>query len=265
MARVISIALRKGGSGKTTTSVNVAAGLLRRGKRVLLVDLDDQANATMCVGLNPFELERSISTLFTNISVETKDVIVTTAFGLDVLPATQSLEQVGAGMNATSIKELSIILSSVQDTYDYILIDTQPGHSFLSISALVASDYVLIPLQAHYLAMEGVARILGDIERVQHGDITGSFRGPNAALKILGIVPCMIQSTNISRGVIAKTREDYPELVLPVEVRLLVDFVNATLEGVPLVIAKPQHTGALEYMAVVDYLLSIMEQTNGEG
>jgi chromosome partitioning protein len=265
MAKVISVALRKGGSGKTTTSVNVAAGLLKRGKRVLLVDLDDQANATMCVGLNPFELERSIATLFTDIAIETKDVIVSTAFGLDVLPATQRLEQVGAGMNATSIKELSIILSSVQDAYDYIIIDTQPGHSYLSISALVASDYVLIPLQAHYLAMEGVARILGDIERVQHGDIVESFRGPNANLQIIGIVPCMIQPTNISRGVVKKTREDYPGWVLPVEVRLLVDFVNATLEGVPLVIAQPKHTGALEYLAVVDLLLSKMEGENGEG
>jgi|SRR5450755_343203 chromosome partitioning protein len=264
MAHIISIALRKGGSGKTTTSVNLAAGLHKKGHRVLLVDLDDQANATMCVGVNPFELERSISTLFTDISLQPQDVILTTDFGLPLLPATQNLEDVAAGMNATSTKELKNILDPLRGEFDYIIIDTQPGHSFMSIGALIASDYVLIPLQAHYLAMEGLARILTDIQKVQHGNTLNSYRGPNPHLQVLGIIPCMVQGTNISRGVISKTREDYPGLVLPIEIKLLVDFVNSTLEGVPLVIAKPQHPGAVEYMELVTILENMLEGKHGK-
>jgi chromosome partitioning protein len=94
-------------------------------------------------------------------------VVVQTDFGLSVLPATQDLENVAAGMTATSVHGLKPILQELADGFDYIIIDTQPGHSYLSLSALVASDYALIPLQAHYLAMEGLARIMGDIQRVQ--------------------------------------------------------------------------------------------------
>lgn len=262
MTKVISIALRKGGGGKTTTSVNLAAGLHKRGRRVLLVDLDDQANATMCVGINPFDLERSISTLFTDISAQPQDVMITTDFGLPVLPASQDLEQVAAGMTAASTQELKKILDPLRDDFEYIIIDTQPGHSYMSLSALIASDYVLIPLQAHYLAMEGVARIMSDIDRAKHGSTPNSHRGPNPNLEILGIVPCMVQGTNISRAVVNKTREDYPNLVLPVEIRSFVDFVNTTLEGIPLVIAKPQHTGALEYMELVDLILKKLESND---
>jgi chromosome partitioning protein len=258
-ATIISVPLRKGGSGKTTTSTNVATGLMRRGRRVLLVDLDDQANATMCVGLNPFALEASINTLLTDIAVEPRDVVVTTGFGLDVLPATQELEDTAAGMTATSVHALGPIFEALANDYDYIIIDTQPGHSYLSLSALVASDYAIIPLQAHYLAMEGLARIVGDIERVQHGDVVGSWRGPNPKLRILGIVPVMVQSTNVSQIVIDKVRSDYPDLVLPVEVRLSVNFVNSSLEGVPLVVSDPKHAGSQAYMALVDAIIQKLE------
>ncbi len=260
MVKIIAVPLRKGGSGKTTTSVNVAAGLQKRGRRVLLVDLDDQANATMCVGINPFGLEQSVSTLLTDIAVQPRDVIVKTDFGLDVLPATQDLENVAAGMNATSVYALKPILETIADDYDYIIIDTQPGHSYLSLSALVASHYALIPLQAHYLAMEGLARIMGDIERVQHGDIPNSWRGPNPALRILGIIPCMVQpNTNVSHLVVEKISEDYPDLVLPIAIKLSINFVNASLEGIPLVVSTPNHPGAQAYMSVVDTIIGKLE------
>jgi chromosome partitioning protein len=260
MAKIISVPLRKGGSGKTTTAVNVASGLHRLGRRVLLVDLDDQANATMCVGINPFSLERSISTLFTDIAVRPQDVVVPTDFGLSVLPATQDLENVAAGMTATSVHALKPILQDLADDYDYIIIDTQPGHSFLSLSGLVASGYALIPLQAHYLAMEGLARIMNDIQKVQHGDVADSWRGPNPYLRILGIVPCMVQqNTNVSQLVIEKTRSDYPGLVLPIEIRLSVNFVNASLEGTPLIISTPNHPGAKAYMELVNMLTTMLE------
>ena len=251
MAKTICIALRKGGSGKTTTSVNLAAGLQLRGRKTLLIDLDDQANATMYAGINPFDLQRSISTVFADISVQPKDVITQTDYGLSVLPATPDLERVAAGMTATSIGELKPIIEALSGSFDYIVIDTQPGHDYLSLSALVASQHAIIPLQAHYLAMEGVARIMTDIEKVKNG--------LNSSLSVLGIVPCMVQSTNISRAVLEKTKEDYPGLVLPVEIKLSVQFVNSTLEGKPLVVSSPAHAGAKEYMNLVDIIIDRLE------
>lgn len=251
MAKTICIALRKGGSGKTTTSTNLAAGLQLRGKKTAFVDLDDQANGSMCLGINPFDLKVSIADLFTNVSLKTADVIQKTEYGLSVLPATQLLEQVAAGMTARSIGELRPIIDDLKAEHDYIVIDTQPGHGYLSLSALVASDYVIIPLQAHYLAMEGVARIMGDIGEVKNG--------LNSSLSVLGIVPCMVQNTTIAKAVLEKTKEDYSDLVLPVEIRLSVQFVNSTLEGKPLVVSSPGHAGAKEYMNLVDIIINRLE------
>jgi chromosome partitioning protein len=256
MAKVITVCLRKGGSGKTTTSVNVAAGLQLRGKRTLLIDLDDQANATMSVGINPFAVETSIDTLLSDIKASLSEAILPTEFGLSIIAAKQNLESVAAGMTATSIGALRPITEALDSSYDYIVIDTQPGHSYLSISALVAADYALIPLQTHYLAMEGVARILDDIGNVKNG--------LNSHLEVLGIIPCMVQNTKISQGVIDKTKADYPDMLLPVEIRLSVQFINSTLEGIPIVVSNPTHSGAKEYMKLVDMLLEKMGDTYGE-
>lgn len=250
-AKVICVALRKGGSGKTTTATNIAAGLQKRGKRTVFIDLDDQANGSMCLGINPFDLKYSIADLFTNISLKPQDVIQQTNYGLSVLPATQELEQVAAGMTARSIGELRPIVEALENEYEYVVIDTQPGHGYLSLSALVASQHVIIPLQAHYLAMEGVARIMDDISKVKNG--------LNSSLSVLGIVPCMVQNTTISKAVLEKTKEDYPDLVLPVEIKLSVQFINSTLEGKPLIISAPSHAGAKEYLSLVDLVVNKLE------
>jgi chromosome partitioning protein len=255
MAKVICISLRKGGSGKTTTSVNLAAGLQKRNRKTLLIDLDNQSNATMYAGLNPFTLTRSITTVFTDIHIHPRDPIQVTNYGLSVLPATPDLEEVAAGMTARSIGELRPIIEALKDEYEYIVIDTQPGHDYLSLSALVASQYVIIPLQAHYLAMEGVARIMSDIGEVKNG--------LNPSLSILGIVACMVQNTTISKAILDKTKEDYPGLVLPIEIKLSVQFVNSTLEGKPLVISTPNHAGAKEYMSLVDIVIEKLETAHG--
>jgi chromosome partitioning protein len=252
MANVFCVCLRKGGSGKTTTSVNLAAGLHMRGRRVLLIDLDDQANATMCVGINPFDLTSSVSTLFTDISANPQDVMVQTNFGFSVLPASQDLERVAAGMTAQSIGSLRPIVEALDNDFDDIIIDTQPGHSYLSLSALVASQWAIIPLQTHYLALEGVARIMEDITKVQNG--------LNKSLSVMGIVPVMVQpNTNMSQLVLSQARENYSDLLLPINIRLSVKFVNASLEGVPLIISDPKHPGSREYMALVDFILQRLE------
>lgn len=245
MGKVISVALRKGGSGKTTTAVNLASALQLKGFKTLLIDLEHTANATISVGIDPFTLHHSINTLFTDVDVQPQDVFVKTESGLTVLPATEDLEQTEAGMTATHIGLLKPIVEALRDTFDFIIIDTPPGKSYLSLSALVASDYVLIPLQTHYLAMQGLVRILDDVRKVK--------KGLNPELAILGILPTMVQpNTNISKTVIKNVKEQYTDLVLPIEIKYSVKHAEASLVGQPIVIYSPSHEGAQEYFKLVE-------------
>jgi len=247
MSKVISIALRKGGSGKTTTAVNLASALQLRGHNTLLIDLEHTANATISVGIDPFTLTASINTLFTDMDVQPQDVLVKTDYGLTVLPATEDLEQTEAGMTATHIGLLKPIVEALRDQFDFIIIDTPPGKSYLSLSALVASDYVLIPLQTHYLAMQGLARILDDVRKVK--------KGLNPRLEILGILPTMVQPyTNISKTVLQNVLEQYTDLVLPLEIKYSVKHAEASLIGQPIVIYSPSHEGAQEYFKLAEVI-----------
>lgn len=247
MSKVISIALRKGGSGKTTTAVNLASALQLRGHKTLLIDLEHTANATISVGIDPFALTASINTLFTDVDAQPQDVLVKTDYGLTVLPATEDLEQTEAGMTATHIGLLKPLVEALRDHFDFIIIDTPPGKSYLSLSALVASDYVLIPLQTHYLAMQGLVRILDDVRKVK--------KGLNPHLEILGILPTMVQPyTNISKTVLQNVLEQYTDLVLPLEIKYSVKHAEASLIGQPIVIYSPSHEGAREYFKLAEVI-----------
>ena len=254
MSHVISIALRKGGSGKTTTAVNLASALQLQGQKTLLIDVEHTANATISVGIDPFTLPASINTLFTDVDAQPQDVLVTTAYGLTVLPATEDLEQTEAGMTAMHIGLLKPIVEALRDSFDFIIIDTPPGKSYLSLSALVASDSVLIPLQTHYLAMQGLVRILDDVHKVR--------KGLNPHLEILGILPTMVQpNTNIARTVLTHVREQYQDLVLPLEIKYSVKHAEASLIGQPIVLYSPTHEGAKEYFQLAEVVYGKTTET----
>lgn len=249
MAKKITVTIRKGGGGKSTTAVNIASALQLKGYKTLLVDLEHTANATISVGIDPYELKASINTLFTSIEATPQDVIVKTEYGLSVLPATEDLEQTEAGMTATSIGILKPLFEAIDKDYDYIVIDTPPGRSYLSLSALVASDAVLIPLQTHYLALRGLARIMDDIRKVK--------KGLNPYLEIMGIVPVMMQpQTNVGQTILKSVLEDeqYKNLVLPVEIKWSIKHVEASLIGQPIVIYAPSHEGAKEYFKLAEMI-----------
>lgn len=219
MPPVISIVNQKGGVGKTTTAVNLAAGLSEAGKFVLLVDLDPQGNATSGLGIKHEELERG---LYHSIIGEARvhDVIKNTAHtGLRVAPATPDLA--GANVELVNVEgresKLADVLAEAKHAYDYIIIDCPPSLGILTLNGLVAADHVLIPVQAEYYALEGLGQLLKTIDLVRENI--------RPDLNILGAVLTMFDSRNrLSEEVLHELYKYFPNnifrSVIPRTVRL---------------------------------------------
>lgn len=238
--RSVAVAMRKGGSGKTTTTVNLAAALALRRKRVLLVDLDPQANATVAVGINPTKLVNHVGTLLNDPSVKPQAAIFKMNYGLYVLPSHVDLAKTETGMKGTDLHSLKNLLKPLEKYFDYILVDTPPSESMLTANALTFANEIIIPLQAHYFAMEGLAQAMEQVEKVR--------RGLNPAIRVIGILPTMINSrTNISKTVIDTAKAAYPHLVYNFGVDYSIRHPEATLAGVPIVVYDPEHNGAVVY------------------
>ncbi len=249
MSQILAVTNQKGGVGKTTTAVNLAASLVATRRRVLLIDLDPQGNATMGSGVDKYDLERSMyDVLVANCSASQARVQGLEA-GYDVLPANGDLTAAEVELMSVEHREqrLRQALKVVTNDYDYILIDCPPSLNMLTLNALVAADGVLIPMQCEYYALEGLSALLQTIESIR--------TGPNPALEISGIIRTMYDPRNSLTGDVSDqlTQHFGDKLftsVIPRNVRL----AEAPSYGLPVLKYDKQSKGALAYLALAGEL-----------
>lgn len=220
MGDVIALANQKGGVGKTTTSVNLGACLTELGKKVLLIDLDPQGNATSGLGIEKNKIETSVYDVLINDDVDLADAIMPSSHqGLDLVPATIALS--GAEVELTNLMaretRLKDSFGSMTDQYDFILIDCPPSLGLLTINAFTAADSILIPVQSEYYAMEGLSQLLNTIKLVQ--------KHFNPDLKIEGVLMTMYdRRTNLGQQVNAEVKKFFGahvyDTIIPRNVRL---------------------------------------------
>jgi len=212
---------------------------------VLLVDLDPQANATVAVKVNPLEVPTHIGQLLADASIDPHHALYETYYHLHVLPSHVDLAKTESGMKATDLHALKSLLEPLQDDYDFIVVDTPPSESMLTASALTFANEIIIPLQAHFFAMEGLAQAMEQVEKVK--------QGLNPDIRVVGILPTMINPrTNISKTVIDAARAAYPDLVYDFGVDYSVRHPEATLAGIPIVLYDPDHSGAIAYKRLAE-------------
>jgi chromosome partitioning protein len=244
MARIFCVANQKGGVGKTTTTVNLAAGLAKLGQRVLLVDLDPQGNATMGAGINKAKLSHTIYQVLLGMTDVKTARQRSEAGGFDVLPANRELA--GAEVEMVELenrdKRLRDALALVSADYDFILIDCPPALSMLTLNGLCAADGVIIPMQCEYYALEGLSDLANTIKKVS------ANLNPN--LKIVGLLRVMFDPRmTLSQQVSDQLEQHFGDKVFKTLIPRNVRLAEAPSYGIPGVVFDPSSKGAQAYIA----------------
>ncbi|NIP32126.1 MAG: AAA family ATPase [Candidatus Dadabacteria bacterium] len=242
MTRVIAIINQKGGSGKTTTAVNLGAYLAVFKKRVLVLDLDPQANTTIHLGLKPHTIDKSIYGVMTD-KIDIATVIKETPINnLYICPANINLSGVEIELAGVVGREMVLkdSLNKIIDEYDFIIIDCPPSLSLLTINALTVAEEIIIPVQTEFFALEGMGKLMNTVDIIK--------KRLNRKLKITGILPTMFDGrTNLSREVIDKIKEYFGDKVYQTKIRKNIKLAEASSHGKPIFLYDPKSSGAEDY------------------
>ena len=252
MGKAIAIFNQKGGVGKTTTNINLAACLAIKGKKILILDIDPQGNTTSGVGISKKDLDITTPEILVEDTYHPEEAIISTGIeNLDIMPA--SVQLAGAEVELIELagreKRLKRAIDILKPKYDYIFIDCPPSLGILTINSLTAVDSVLIPIQCEFYALEGVSQLMSTIDIVR--------RNMNPDLKIEGVILSMFDGrTNLSIQVVEEVKKYFKEKVYTTVIPRNVRLAEAPSYGMPVIQYDPKSAGAQAYMEFADEFLA---------
>ncbi|MEQ8471819.1 MAG: AAA family ATPase [Marinoscillum sp.] len=256
MGKIIAIANQKGGVGKTTTAINLAASLAALEFKTLIVDADPQANATSGVGKNPKEVEVSIYECMVDGADAEKSIVTTDIKYLDLLPS--HIDLVGAEVEMVSISQreqkMKQSLAKIREKYDYIIIDCSPSLGLITVNALTAADSVIVPVQCEYFALEGLGKLLNTIKIIQNR--------LNPELEIEGILLTMYDlRLNLSNQVVEEVKTHFKSMAFETLIPRNIKLSESPSFGVPAITHDAESKGSLAYLNLAREIMQRNEVT----
>lgn len=249
-AKTVTFSIYKGGTGKTTSTVNTAAALAQAGKKVLLVDLDQQASATRYLGIDPDEQQYNLYHVFYQ-NVPARLVMQPTSFGIDVLPSSSLMAAIEASLEPGDELMLRERLTPLRDEYDFILIDTPPGKAALAFNGIVAADVLLVPASAERMSIDGVSDLVNHVQEI----FWHKFRDELKNQEIRVLFTMYKATTKHSPGVVQSARRIYRDNIFDIYVPETIEFPRSFDKRMPLTHLSPDHIGSQAYRKVAQWLI----------
>lgn len=249
-ATTVSFSIYKGGTGKTTSAVNTAAALAKAGKKVLLVDLDQQASATRYLGINPEEPQYNLYHVFYQ-NIPASVVRIPNRFGIDLLPSSSLMAAIEASLEPGDEVLLRQRLEPLRDEYDFILIDTPPGKAALAFNGIVAADLLLVPASAERMSVDGVSDLVNHVQEI----FWHKFREELRAQEIRILFTMYKANTKHSPGVVQAAKRIYRDNVLGIYVPETIEFPRSFDRRQPIIELSPTHPGSQAYQQVAQWLV----------